>query len=324
MSDKKTTLVVLAAGMGSRFGGLKQMEPFGPHGETIVDYSVFDAVRAGFDRAVIIIKKSIEKDFRELVGRRLEKMTDVAYAFQEADKLPAGYTAPEGRTKPYGTAHAILCARDLVKTPFCVVNSDDFYGAESYKLVHDFLEKEDKDYCIAGYRLGNTLTENGTVNRGVCTVENGYLTHIVETLSIDRNSGIPLDTLGIRIQPFGVKLSDFIEGDPVIRTLHLDIDGLAQRFKFLCLWHPLVLQKEAQGFPVHPIRNVGFLLLLQCLIGHKWFFRHSTSSLCYPGQYSREPSQILSPFMRNLNEIFIDSFRLCGYTNSRISFGGAL
>lgn len=216
MSDKKTTLVVLAAGMGSRFGGLKQMEPFGPHGETIVDYSVFDAVRAGFDRAVIIIKKSIEKDFRELVGRRLEKMTDVAYAFQEADKLPAGYTAPEGRTKPYGTAHAILCARDLVKTPFCVVNSDDFYGAESYKLVHDFLEKEDKDYCIAGYRLGNTLTENGTVNRGVCTVENGYLTHIVETLSIDRNSGIPLDTL-VSMNMWGLQtdIFDALEGGMV-------------------------------------------------------------------------------------------------------------
>ncbi len=213
MKDKKTTLVVLAAGMGSRFGGLKQMEPFGPHGETIVDYSVFDAVRAGFDRAVIIIKKSIEKDFREIVGRRLEKMTDVAYAFQEADKLPAGYTAPEGRTKPYGTAHAILCARDLVNTPFCVVNSDDFYGAESYKLVHDFLEKEDKDYCIAGYRLGNTLTENGTVNRGVCTVENGYLTHIVETLSIDRNSGIPLDTL-VSMNMWGLQtdIFDALEG----------------------------------------------------------------------------------------------------------------
>lgn len=195
MAQKKTTLVVLAAGMGSRFGGLKQMEPFGPNGETIVDYSVFDAVRAGFDRAVIIIKKSIEKEFRELVGRRLEKMTDVDYAFQEFNKLPAGYSIPEGRQKPYGTAHAILCAKEQVHTPFCVVNSDDFYGMESYKLVHDFLEKEDKEYCIAGYRLGNTLTENGTVNRGVCTVENGYLTHIVETLGIDRNSGIPLDTL---------------------------------------------------------------------------------------------------------------------------------
>ena len=191
----KTTLVVLAAGMGSRFGGLKQMEPFGPNGETIVDYSVYDAKKAGFDRSVIIIKKSIEKDFREIVGKRLEKMMDVDYAFQEFDKLPAGYSVPEGRTKPYGTGHAILCTKDLVDTPFCVVNSDDFYGSESYQLVHDFLTGGEKGYCIAGYRLGNTLTENGTVNRGICTAENGYLTGVVETMNIDRNSGIPLDTL---------------------------------------------------------------------------------------------------------------------------------
>ncbi len=193
--QKKTTLVVLAAGMGSRFGGLKQMAPFGPNGETIIDYSVYDAKEAGFDRSVIIIKKSIEKDFRELVGKRLEKMMDIDYAFQEFDALPAGYSIPEGRTKPYGTGHAILCTKDLVDTPFCVVNSDDFYGKESYSLVHDFLVSGEDGYCIAGYRLGNTLTENGTVNRGVCTVENGYLTSIVETLGIDRSSGIPLDTL---------------------------------------------------------------------------------------------------------------------------------
>ena len=192
---KKTTLVVLAAGMGSRFGGLKQMEPFGPNGETIVDYSVLDAKRAGFDRAVIIIKKSIEKDFRQLVGRRIEGIMDVDYAFQEFDKLPHGYSIPEGRTKPYGTAHAILCTKELVDTPFCVVNSDDFYGRESYAAVHDFLVTNDKEYCIAGYRLGNTLTEHGTVNRGICSVENGYLTGVVETMGIDRNSGIPLDTL---------------------------------------------------------------------------------------------------------------------------------
>lgn len=192
---KKTTLVVLAAGMGSRFGGLKQMEPFGPNGETIVDYSVLDAKRAGFDRAVIIIKKSIEKDFRQLVGRRIEGIMDVDYAFQEFDKLPHGYSIPEGRTKPYGTAHAILCTKELVDTPFCVVNSDDFYGRESYAAVHDFLVTNDKEYCIAGYRLGNTLTKHGTVNRGICSVENGYLTGVVETMGIDRNSGIPLDTL---------------------------------------------------------------------------------------------------------------------------------
>ena len=195
MTKQKTTLVILAAGMGSRFGGLKQMAPFGPNGETIIDYSVYDAIRAGFDSTVLIIKKSIEKDFREMVGKRLEKMTDVTYAFQEFDALPEGYSIPEGRVKPYGTAHAILCTKDVVDTPFCVVNSDDFYGAESYGLVHDFLVSGEKGFCIAGYRLGNTLTDNGTVNRGICTVENGYLTGVVETMNIDRNSGIPLDTL---------------------------------------------------------------------------------------------------------------------------------
>ena len=247
MQTQKTTLVVLAAGMGSRFGGLKQMEPFGPSGQTIVDYSVWDAVRAGFDRAVIIIKKSIEKDFRDLVGRRLEKMTDVDYAFQEFDKLPAGYRAPEGRVKPYGTAHAILCAKNEVKTPFCVVNSDDFYGMESYGQVHDFLVSEPKEYCIAGYRLGNTLTENGTVNRGICTVEDGYLTRIVETMKIDRSSGIPLDAL-VSMNMWGLRtdLFDYLEEgmrayldgmtDPQKDEFYLPmyIDELIQKKKIAC------------------------------------------------------------------------------------------
>ena len=231
---KKTTLVVLAAGMGSRFGGLKQMEPFGPNGETIVDYSVLDAKRAGFDRAVIIIKKSIEKDFRQLVGRRIEGIMDVDYAFQEFDKLPHGYSIPEGRTKPYGTAHAILCTKELVDTPFCVVNSDDFYGRESYAAVHDFLVTNDKEYCIAGYRLGNTLTEHGTVNRGICSVENGYLTGVVETMGIDRNSGIPLDTL-VSMNMFGFTPSFLTE--------------LAKKF-------PLFLEKE---MPLNPAKK-EFLL----------------------------------------------------------------
>lgn len=190
----KTELLVMAAGMGSRFGGLKQIEPIGPNGEIIIDFSVHDAKKAGFDKAVFIIKKEIEKEFREVVGKRIEKMIDVDYAFQELDKLPMGYSVPDGRTKPWGTAHAVLCAKDVVKNPFAVINADDFYGQSSYKLIHDQLVK-DEGMCMVGYKLGNTITENGTVSRGVCETENGFLTSVTEHTAIDKNSGIPLDKI---------------------------------------------------------------------------------------------------------------------------------
>ena len=189
-----TELLIMAAGMGSRFGGLKQIEPIGPNGEIILDFSVYDAVKAGFNKAVFIIKKEIEKEFREVVGKRIEKMIDVDYAFQELDKLPEGYTVPNGRTKPWGTAHAVLCARDVVKSPFAVINADDFYGQSSYKIIHDHLVS-DSDMCMVGYKLGNTITENGTVSRGVCEVKDGYLESVTEHTALDKNSGIPLDKL---------------------------------------------------------------------------------------------------------------------------------
>lgn len=192
--ENNSTLVVMAAGMGSRFGGLKQITPIGPNGEVIIDFSVYDAIEAGFSKVVFIIKKAIEHDFREVAGKRIEKMADVEYVFQELDKIPSGFTIPEGREKPWGTGHAILCAKDVVKTPFAVINADDYYGKGAYKLVHDYLVNNRK-ICMAGYKLGNTLTENGTVTRGVCETDNeGYLTSIVETFSLDKNSGIPLDT----------------------------------------------------------------------------------------------------------------------------------
>ncbi len=191
----KTDLVVLAAGMGSRFGSLKQMASFGPRGETIIDYSLYDAKQAGFDRAVIIIKHAIEHNFREVVGKRLEQMMDVEYAFQEFDRVPAPYTVSPDRVKPLGTGHAIVCAKELIKNPFCVVNSDDFYGRVSYNLVHDHLVTNGTA-CMAGYLLGNTLSEKGGVNRGICTVdESSNLTDIVETMNITRESGYPLDTV---------------------------------------------------------------------------------------------------------------------------------
>lgn len=189
-----TDLVVMAAGMGSRFGGLKQAAPVGPNGEMILDFSVYDAKKAGFNKAVFIIRKDIEKDFREACGKRIEKLIDVEYVFQEKDALPKGFTMPQGRKKPWGTAHAVLCAAKAVKNPFLVINADDYYGQSVYKVMHDALEKGE-GMCMAGYELGNTLSENGTVSRGICTVEDGYLVDISERTDITRECGLPLDTL---------------------------------------------------------------------------------------------------------------------------------
>lgn len=189
-----TELLIMAAGMGSRFGGLKQIEPIGPNGEMILDFSIYDAKEAGFNKAIFIIKKEIEKEFREVVGKRIEKMIDVDYAFQEINKLPESYKVPQDRVKPWGTAHAVLCARDIVKSPFAVINADDFYGKSSYAIIHDELVKNE-GMCMVGYELGNTITENGTVSRGVCEIENGYLKSVTEHTALDKNSGIPLDSV---------------------------------------------------------------------------------------------------------------------------------
>lgn len=190
----KTELLIMAAGMGSRFGGLKQIEPLGPNGEIILDFSVYDAVKAGFDKVVFVIKKEIEKDFRVACGKRIEKMIDVEYAFQEKDNLPYGFTLPETREKPWGTGQAVLSAKDIITSPFAVINADDYYGRESYEIIHNHLVS-DKDMCMVGYKLGNTITENGTVTRGVCETENGYLTKITECGGLDKNSNYPMDTI---------------------------------------------------------------------------------------------------------------------------------
>lgn len=183
-SNFNATLVVMAAGMGSRFGGLKQVEPVGPNGEAILDFSVYDAKKAGFNKVVFIIKEAIEKEFKELVGKRIEKQIEVDYAFQETYKLPDGFICPADREKPWGTAHAVYCAKDKVTTPFAVINADDFYGADAFKKIYEHLKKESEDYCMVGFRLANTLTENGSVSRGVCTVEDGNLKEIVERTKI--------------------------------------------------------------------------------------------------------------------------------------------
>ena len=182
--SKEATLVVMAAGMGSRFGGLKQIEPIGPKGEALLDFSVYDAKKAGFTEVVFVIKHSIEKEFKESVGKRIEKQIPVRYVFQETSELPEGYACPTDREKPWGTGHAIYCCKDTVKNPFAVINADDYYGSSAFKKIYEHLTSDSKDYCMVGFRLSNTLTENGTVSRGVCDVENGYLKNITERTKI--------------------------------------------------------------------------------------------------------------------------------------------
>lgn len=188
-----TTLVVMAAGIGSRFGGgIKQLEPVGPNGEIIMDYAIRDAKEAGFNKVVFIIRKDLEKDFREIIGDRMEKIIDVAYAFQELDALPEGFQLPEERKKPWGTGQAILSCKGIVDTPFAVINADDYYGKEAFVKVHDFLVQPDVTTdkpllgCMAGFVLGNTLSENGAVTRGICRVEDGLLVDIEETSGIEK------------------------------------------------------------------------------------------------------------------------------------------
>ncbi len=211
--SKDTTLVVMAAGMGSRFGGLKQIEPIGPKGEVILDFSVYDAVKAGFNKVVFIIRRDIEEDFRAITKQRIEKIVDCEFVFQDMDNLPEGYSAPSDRTKPWGTGHAIYCTKDVVKTPFAIINADDYYGQDSFKKINDYLENND-GMCMVGFQLGNTLTENGTVARGVCKAENGYLESITEHTAIDKNSGIPLDTIvSMNMWGLGPDVFDYLEKD---------------------------------------------------------------------------------------------------------------
>ena len=181
------TLLVLAAGMGSRYGGLKQLEPVGPNDETIIDYSIFDARRAGFGKLVFVIRREIEEPFKRTIGARFEKRIAVEYVFQEVGKLLPGFSAPEGRSKPWGTTHAILMAANAIHEPFGVINADDFYGAKSYQVLAQHLEAGTPDYAMVGFVLRNTLSEFGTVARGVCHVDDdGYLKDITELKSIER------------------------------------------------------------------------------------------------------------------------------------------
>ncbi len=196
---KNLTLVILAAGMGSRFGGLKQIEPVGPSGEFIVDYSIYDAKKAGFNKIVFVIKKENYKDFIETIGKRIGQEIEICYAFQELNNLPNGYKLKEDRIKPWGTAHAIYCAKDYVDGNFAIINADDFYGFDAYKVLADYLVNLSTDnkehFCMVGYKVSNTLTENGAVKRGVCEEQNGYLSKITESKVENVNNEIVVSPL---------------------------------------------------------------------------------------------------------------------------------
>lgn len=189
---KKTALVIMAAGIGSRFGkGIKQLAPVGPAGEIIMDYSIHDALEAGFNKIVFIIRRDLEEEFRRVIGNRIEKLTEVEYVFQELDDLPEGFSKPEGRTKPWGTGQAVLCCRDVVKEPFAVINADDYYGKDPFVKLHEYLTAEhpgktaEGDICMAGFVLKNTLSDNGGVTRGICTLdEENRLVGVAETSNI--------------------------------------------------------------------------------------------------------------------------------------------
>lgn len=184
----KPTLLVLAAGMGSRYGGLKQIDPVGPNGETIIDYSIYDALRAGFGKLVFVIRHDLEAQFKEIVGARFEKQAPVEYVFQELDKLPPGFSVPPGRSKPWGTTQAILMAEDVVREPFAAINADDFYGADSFRVLAEFLQSGSPDYSMVGFTLRNTLSDFGSVARGACRVgAEGYLQSINELTKIEKD-----------------------------------------------------------------------------------------------------------------------------------------
>lgn len=191
----KATLVIMAAGMGSRYGGLKQIDPVDEQGHIIMDFSIYDAVRAGFDKVVFVIKKENEADFRECIGNRMERQIEVAYAFQKLDDIPEGFSVPEGRVKPFGTGQAVLSAIDCVDGPFAVINADDYYGSKAFEMMYRYLTTHTDDekyrYAMVGYILENTLTENGHVARGICTTdENHFLTEIVERTRIERRGDV--------------------------------------------------------------------------------------------------------------------------------------
>lgn len=189
---KKTSLVVLAAGMGSRYGGLKQIDKIGPNGEVILELSVYDALQAGFNEVIFIIKKEIEVEFKQVIGDKIAKYTTVKYVYQDLNAIPEGFTVPEGRVKPWGTGHALLCCEPVIDSPFAVINADDYYGQDGFKKLHDFLVSNEvaNDYAMVGYILANTISEHGSVARGVCDLDQGKLVNVNELTAIEKHGAV--------------------------------------------------------------------------------------------------------------------------------------
>ena len=226
-NNRKPVLVIMAAGMGSRYGGLKQIDPVGNHGQLLLDYSLFDAYRAGFRTVVFVIKKEIEEAFQEAIGSRFSRAFEVKYAFQELDDLPEGYAVPEGRAKPWGTAHAILAARKVVEGPFAVINADDYYGPDAFQKIYDYLDanrdtEECMEFCMVGYLLGNTVTEHGHVARGICTEnEDQFLKAVVERTRIEKDGD------NARFTEDGGETWTDLPGDTIVS---MNLWGLSQGF----------------------------------------------------------------------------------------------
>ena len=253
---QQPTLVVMAAGMGSRFGGLKQLMPVDPQGHPIIDFSMYDAKRAGFQRVVFIIKHAIEQQFIETLGRRMERQFDVKYVFQEPDVLPAGYAVPEGRVKPWGTGHAVACCRGVVDGPFAVINADDFYGAGAFRTIYDFLAADHAagEHAMVGYRLRNTVTENGAVSRGICAVENGYLTDVTERTKIEKRGAAAAYIEDGREYP--------LTGDEIVSMNFWGfspamLDELWARF-------PAFLDRQASADPLKAVNTIFLRWPMQC------------------------------------------------------------
>ena len=224
----KPTLIIMAAGMGSRFGGCKQIAPVDDEGQIIIDYSIYDAVKAGFGKVVCVIKPEMEEDFRKAVGDRIAEHVEIRYAYQTLDRLPAGFSVPEGRVKPWGTAHAVLCALELVDGPFAVINADDFYGRDAFRAAAEFLlaDGDKNEHAVVGYRIENTLTENGSVSRGVCEAdENGFLADINERTRIEVRPEGPAYT-----EDDGKTYVSVPEGTPVSMNLWAFCEGIREAF----------------------------------------------------------------------------------------------
>ena len=228
----KISLVIMAAGIGSRFGGgIKQLEPIGPNGEIIMDYSIYDAIKSGFNKIIFIIRKDIEEDFKEVIGNRIEKIckklnVEVHYAYQELENIPNDFKVPKDRKKPWGTGHAVLSCKDIINEPFTVINADDYYGKDSFKNMYEFLSKNNNEFCMAGFKLKNTLSDNGGVTRGICQIDkNDYLTEIIETSNIikveekavvedreiDINSNVSMNMWGLTPEFINILEQGFIE-----------------------------------------------------------------------------------------------------------------